>query len=480
VIRCLALAERCLKAGDRIVLAAAELPSRLRQRVVAAGIEPVEVAASPGSPEDARRTAEIAHAAQAAWVVADGYRFTAAYQRAVRAAGLRLLLLDDFGQIGGYDADLILDQNLGASPERYHARRPDAQLLLGPKYVLLRRQFTDRDWPPREAASPPCRVLVTLGGGDSRAAVHTVIRGLADLPADVMQEAVVVLGPATVVPPSLRKIPRFRVCRNVADMAAVMAETDLAIAGGGTTAWELAFMGVPSLFVALADNQIPNCERLDAAGAGTFLGWHTEISPTRIREAVTACAMGRAERGLMAQRGRTLIDGRGSGRVWLHLHEDRVRLREATADDARLLWEWSNDPEVRTVSFSPDSIPWEAHLAWFAARRADPACRTWIGEASGAVPVGQVRFDLAPDRAVISMSLATAARGRHLGSLLIWTACRRLFAERPEATVLALIKPENVASIRAFAKAGFAPAGEQAVRGGRALAFTLRREQVAP
>jgi RimJ/RimL family protein N-acetyltransferase len=146
----------------------------------------------------------------------------------------------------------------------------------------------------------------------------------------------------------------------------------------------------------------------------------------------------------------------------------------------RRLWEWSNDPEVREVSFSPEPIPWETHVAWFETRRKNPACRTWIGEEADGEPMGQVRFDLLPDQVVISMSLAAEARGRRLGSLLIWTACRRLFAERPGATVVALIKPENAGSVRAFTKAGFTPAGERMVRGDRALAFTLRQELVAP
>jgi len=36
-----------------------------------------------------------------------------------------------------------------------------------------------------------------------------------------------------------------------------------------------------------------------------------------------------------------------------------LRLRPVCADDCRMIWEWANDPLVRSQSFANDPIPWE-------------------------------------------------------------------------------------------------------------------------
>lgn len=477
LMRCLALAETWLHAGGRALLVSTGLSPAAAARLVEAGIAHRQIDAQPGSLADAEGTRRCAAEAEATWVVLDGYRFDGAYQRDLKRAGFRLLAIDDFGHMGEYAADLVLDQNLGARPEAYARRAPESRLLLGARFVLLRRQFATRAGDRRDARPAPCRVLVTLGGGDAQRTTAAVVRAIERIPAELISGATVVLGDSC--PHALvidgEAAARIQVRRSVGDMAALMVDCDLAIAGGGTTAWELAFMGVPTVHLALAENQVPNCEALDAAGAGQYVR-----APEGLAEALSRWAEDSAGRNAMAARARVLVDGQGAWRVWQYLNEDRLHLREAAPGDARLLWEWANAPEIRAVSFSPEPIPWERHVAWLSGRLGNPACRTWIGEESGRGPVGQVRFDLASEEAVISMSLDAAARGRQLGSLLIWTACRQLFAARPETTVVALIKPENVASIRAFTRAGFRPAGVRTVAGGPAPAFTLRREQVVP
>ena len=63
-----------------------------------------------------------------------------------------------------------------------------------------------------------------------------------------------------------------------------------------------------------------------------------------------------------------------------------LRLRPVCADDCRMIWEWANDPLVRSQSFANDPIPWESHVAWFKRALRDPDMRLYIAESS--TPVG--------------------------------------------------------------------------------------------
>ena len=154
-----------------------------------------------------------------------------------------------------------------------------------------------------------------------------------------------------------------------------------------------------------------------------------------------------------------------------------LTLREAVASDARLLFDWVNDPVVRAQSFTQTMIPWEDHQRWFARKLADTRCLLWIALDARGRPVGQVRFDLGDDAsAIISIAIAPECRGQGYGATAIALACEALRARRAALTVIAYIRRDNVASQRAFSRAGFsAPVsldyqGQPAVRQSLTLA----------
>ena len=509
VMRCLALAEPWLQAGSTVTLLTApragglQPPSTgsdnsaerrlqtagtdaLRSRAEALSISLRELSAVPGSPADAAETIALARSLRATWLVLDGYHFDAAFQRAVKAAGLPLLVFDDTAHAAHYSADFILNQNLGATAALYPHREPSTRLLLGTRFVQLRGELTasNRSAEHRSAGSEErpkaeqcsaLRLLVTLGGSDPdnvTAQVLSVLRTIPNLTADI------ILGPANPHADALRAaishLPSpISIHINPPNLPALMSRADLAICAGGTTAWELSFLGVPMLVLVLAENQRANGERLAQAGAAIHTSIATLAADLR---SLISDSQRRAE---MSRRARALVDGLGTFRVWLRMNEDALHLRPATADDCRRVWEWANDPAVRAVSFTSESIPWEQHVTWFTRKLADANTRLWIAEQDGA-PLGQVRFDLAGSTATISVSLDAARRGKNLGALLIWSACQKLFHEAAIESIHALIKPDNAASIRAFEKAGFEPAGQTEVKGCAALRFELKRSAAEP
>jgi len=486
VMRCLALAEPWLQAGSAVTLLTAAPSSALRARAESLGVSLSELTAAPGTPADAAETIALAQSLCAAWLVLDGYHFDADFQRAAKAAGLRLLVFDDMGQVAHYSADFILNQNLGAKESLYPHRERTTRLLLGPRFVQLRREFpraavqTNTARLPSiaptggegrgEGTSSTRHVLVTLGGSDPynvTAHVVAILQTIPNLTADI------ILGPAnphaaTLQPAIGNRSSAITVHQNPADLPHLMSRADLAICAGGTTAWELSSLGVPMLVLVLAENQRTNAEQLAVTGAAI----HTAITSlaTDLRALLTNAPL----RAKMSARARMLVDGRGTFRVWLRMNETALECRAAHAADCHRVWEWANEASVRAVSFASEPIPWEQHQAWFTRKLADPSTRLWIVEQDTS-PVGQVRFDLDGSIATISLSLDATRRGKNLGALLIWSACQKLFREPAVETVQAFIKLDNAASVRAFEKAGFEPAGQTEVKGCAALRFEFRR-----
>jgi RimJ/RimL family protein N-acetyltransferase len=104
-------------------------------------------------------------------------------------------------------------------------------------------------------------------------------------------------------------------------------------------------------------------------------------------------------------------------------------------------------------SVSTDPVTPAAHAAWLDLVLSDPDRVLVIGEETDGVAIGMVRFDLSDSDAEVSINLALAARGRSLSAPLLVAAER--WVDGRVNVLRARIKPGNIASTRAFERAGY-------------------------
>jgi len=479
VMRCLALAEAWQEGGGNAVFLGRIDAPAIRRRLVSEGFEVRDAKARDGGPDDATATSALASEFGAEWVVVDGYHFGADYQRALKGAGLKVLFIDDNGHAGDYCADIVLNQNIHADESIYAKRAPGTRLLLGTKYVLLRKEFWPwREW-KREIPDVARKVLVTMGGADPDNATLKVVKALGRVQVDGI-EAVVVAGASNphydiLVEAATASPVEVRVERNVTDMPALMAWADVAVSAAGTTVYELARMGLPAILVSVAENQRPLAEGLEAVKAATYLGECGRVSPAGILASLGALLEATDRRRAVSARCAQLVDSRGARRVITSMLQARVSLRRATEHDARLLWEWANDPNVRRWAFHPDAIPWEEHARWFSMKLSDANCLIFIGMGPGQKPVGQVRLDISDGSADVDVSVAEGERGRGYGSAMIDLGVSDLFSQSDARMASAVVIDGNLASLRAFETAGFSRTGEDVRAGQRCVRFVRGR-----
>lgn len=327
VMRCLALAQAWRDRGGPVAFAVSSLPPPIEPLLAAEGIDLLRLGEPAGGAGDALRTAELAAAIGAAWVVVDGYGFGVAYRRALRQSGVRLLLIEDVeGERG--EADVVLNPNAHAAPLVSESAEGPPRLLLGTAYAPLRREFRRfRGW-SRSIADPGARILVTMGGSDPDNATLTALQAIEQLGRPGLEVRVVV-GPANPHRAVLAReagAGRCDVRLEPPSMAMpdLMAWADLAVTAAGSTCWELAFMGVPMVTVVLAENQLRIAESLSAAGAAVSAGRAGALEPRALAAAVDATVSSREIREQMSRRGRSLVDGLGAERVTEELQTTMV------------------------------------------------------------------------------------------------------------------------------------------------------------
>jgi UDP-2,4-diacetamido-2,4,6-trideoxy-beta-L-altropyranose hydrolase len=318
VMRCFALAQAWQDAGGIALFFMARPSSATLQRLADEKIRVIEISSDPGSRDDAAELIGHAQARSAQWIAIDGYHFDAAYQRQMKAAGQKVLFIDDMGKAGPYCADIVLNQNLHANANMYSRREKYTQLLLGAPYILLRRNFTARPRKDRTARSVH-RLLISMGGSDPGNLTAKILQALRmlDLPD---WEAVAIIGKDNEFRQSLNgtilenRLP-VKLLENPPDVAEVMDWSDLAISAGGTTIWELGFMGVPTLAITRGEQERMLMSAATDRQIAIDLGMSQSIDETQIRKAVESLAHDTDHRLRMSKAGPALIDGKGRSRV---------------------------------------------------------------------------------------------------------------------------------------------------------------------
>jgi len=131
-------------------------------------------------------------------------------------------------------------------------------------------------------------------------------------------------------------------------------------------------------------------------------------------------------------------------------------LRKAVENDARLIFEWANDDEVRNNAINTNKIKWQDHVNWFNKKLQSADTYMFIGFLKNK-PVGQIRFDKEKGAYIIDYSIAKEYRGKGLGLFLIKNGIEILgnSINKP-FTIIALVKQSNIASAKIFEKLHFA------------------------
>lgn len=338
VMRCLTLADALRARGRYSVFICRDHPGHMGKLIVDRGhrlkllplAESVSPSADPdsyaawlGDTQDGDAAATIAALAsqRPEWMVVDHYALAADWETAVSGHCGHLMVIDDLAD-RAHRCDLLLDQTFGRSAAAYASLAPAAaRLLCGAEFALLRPQFAalrKQGLRRRADADAVGQILVNLGGVDAENITGAVLDKLesASLPNDCRIK--VVIGWQSPWADDIRRRANaasfgVEVLQGVADMAPLMAESDLAIGAAGSSSWERCCLGLPSVMIVLADNQRMIAEQLAAAGAAAVIC--KDYLHTDLPAAVSTLLLDVTVRKAMSVRAASIVDGQGASRA---------------------------------------------------------------------------------------------------------------------------------------------------------------------
>lgn len=147
-------------------------------------------------------------------------------------------------------------------------------------------------------------------------------------------------------------------------------------------------------------------------------------------------------------------------------------IREALPSDVDVIFKWSNDPLVREQSFSSEKISYDSHCEWYSKKLVDKNSHLYIVEEKER-RLGLVRFHKDNKEAVIGVVIDRDYRGQGYGAKLIKIGLEKYF-DFNSLMVLAFIKKDNTASIRAFEKARFEYLKNDTINGVESVVYQIK------
>ncbi len=334
-MRCCALADAMANRGAHIRFICRLVPPSIQSLLASKGHE-VVVLEGGGSPEflddparaglqsfsqgrDAVQSVCALADANWDWLIVDHYGLDAGWESVLREATVgRVMVIDDLAD-REHDCDVLLDQNLYSNLGGRYADRVSAktQLLLGPKYALLRKEFRRLREDVRPRNGPVRRILVMFGGADSFDLTGRALEALdrfrgTDFSVDVVVGA-----------EHPRRMETEAICAErghachvqTTRMAELMAAADLALGAGGSASWERCCLGLPSICASFADNQYAISEALCDTGACVFVGDQDAVTPAKFELEIMALSADPDRLKRMSSQAYSLVDGWGAERV---------------------------------------------------------------------------------------------------------------------------------------------------------------------
>ncbi|WP_242454877.1 UDP-2,4-diacetamido-2,4,6-trideoxy-beta-L-altropyranose hydrolase [Pseudomonas sp. MS19] len=218
------------------------------------------------------------------WIVVDHYAIDRAWEEEIKPLCQKLIVIDDLAD-REHCCDVVIDQNLGRQANDYRELVPDnCKILAGPKYTLLRQEFSElRKYSLQRRARPSLQhIIINMGGVDKDNATGRVLSALQHCTLPKNCRVTVIMGARAPWVESIRlqalsMSHLIDIKVNVTNMAALMAECDLVIGAAGSTSWERCCLGVPTLMVILASNQVESARALEKQGAAVILTLESEF-----------------------------------------------------------------------------------------------------------------------------------------------------------------------------------------------------------
>lgn len=381
----------------------------------------------------------------------DGYGFDMEYQKGLKTLGFHFVYVDDLIAFE-MQADVVLNPSLGISSADYQSK--NSRLGLGPTYAPLRPGFLKTSSNKAEWNNPSAeKIFICFGGTDYFNLSSKILKSLNQI--EHIKLVVIVGGSSTDENSKYNFVLQKLNGLSSDELIKQIENSDVAITSASTISYEVASVRKPLIVGWYAENQQNLYQGLINQNLAVGLGNILELSDNELFVAVQKSLSSNFDLIIEAQN--NIFDGSNQERIKALILPLLTRLtcRTCSENDLELLFEWSNDPSVRSNSMSPDQITMQDHTRWFKSKLDSADSEIFI-LSEGDQPIGQIRFDLRDNGLFeIDYSIDKSYRGKGYGKELVAVGVDQLKRIGRSENIFGKVVSSNKASLNVFLGLGF-------------------------
>lgn len=201
-------------------------------------------------------------------LIIDSYQVTEEYLSGLRKY-VKTIYIDDVNAFY-YNVDELICYANYYRNNKYEERYSKTKLLLGCKYVPLRKEY--RSVPEKVIKSDVEELLIMSGGTDSYNFIGNILE---NIDSSQYKRVNAICGRYNANYDVLYKKYKgtnVNIVRSTDNIIEYMLSADVAISASGVTLYELCACGTPTLSYVMADNQIDNAVQFDKDGIISYMG----------------------------------------------------------------------------------------------------------------------------------------------------------------------------------------------------------------
>ncbi|GEK31509.1 hypothetical protein KZO01_18180 [Kurthia zopfii] len=252
-------------------------------------------------------------------IIIDHYEIDEVEEKELYQFANKIVVIDDLAN-RNHCCDVIIDQNLLPNYEtRYDLLVPEkCKKLLGPKYLIMRKEFINIRKSRRERNDELKKILVFMGGTDPTHETLKVIEALNDFE---FTKVHIVCGDGNIQKEQIKSIcleKGYYYHQQIDYLGSLMEEVDFSIGAGGSTTWERCYIGLPSSCTIVADNQIEGTNYLESQGVILNLGHHSKVTVEHYKKLIVDTIKNPKKLRKISEKGLLVTKSNGSNNPWLN------------------------------------------------------------------------------------------------------------------------------------------------------------------
>lgn len=222
------------------------------------------------------------------------------------------IIIDDIGNKKIF-SKILFNGQIIKKYHKYSMNKKTTISFLGTKYMILRPEFETF----RKKVSSPKKeiqnILLTFGGTDD----NDITNGILPYFYDKNYNITIVIGPSyknhKKINQMIKGKKKIKLIINEKNMAKLFSKQDLVISSSGITAYELACLGIPSIFIPSDKYQKQIAKEITKNGFGVNFG-HWEKDFKKIEKIILSIEKSKIRKKMYIQ-GRKILDGKGLTRI---------------------------------------------------------------------------------------------------------------------------------------------------------------------